>query len=224
MAASPLSQLQAKLGYHFTDLSLLEMALTHRSLRVDKTYERLEFLGDRVLGLVLADALYRAFPGEDQGGLSTRLHHLAQQNYLAAIAQQLQLASYIQAEKGNHLTDRASILSDVVEAVLAAVWLDGGWEAAEQLVLRFFDWQADPPLAALNNPKSALQEYADARALGPVKYEVTGRSGPEHALTFVISASLPDGQAASGSGGSKKAAESAAAQALLAILTGQENG
>lgn len=224
MAVGPLSQLETKLGYQFTDLSLLEMALTHRSLRVDKTYERLEFLGDRVLGLVLADALYKAFPAEDQGRLSTRFHHLAQQNYLALIAQQLQLASYIQAEKGNQLTDRASILSDVVEAVLAAVWLDGGWEAAEQMVMRFFDWQAEPPLAALTNPKSALQEYVDARSLGPVKYEVTGRSGPEHSLTFEVVVSLPNKQTASGSGGNKKAAESAAAQALLAILTGQENG
>lgn len=224
MDAALLSQLQSKLGYQFTDMALLELALTHRSLRTDESYERLEFLGDRVLGLVLANVLYRTFPAEDQGGLSTRLHHLAQQNYLAAIAQKLDLASYIQAEKGNQLTDRASILSDVVEAVLAAVWLDGGWDAAEQLVLRFFDWQAEPPVAAVTNPKSALQEYVDARALGPVKYEVTRRSGPEHALTFVISASLPNSQAACGSGGNKKAAESAAAQALLAILTGQENG
>lgn len=225
MDRDDLALLQDRLGYHFSDLRLLERALTHRS-RPDsgESYERLEFLGDRVLGLVLADALFAEFQGEDQGDLSSRLHHLAQQNYLAGLARQLDLPRYIRAEKGNQLTERDSILADVVEAILAAVWLEAGWPAAKELVLRLFDWQAEPPAAAEMSPKSALQEYADARALGPVAYRLLAKSGPEHAPFFEVQVQIKKSAPATGTGNSKKAAESAAATALLAQLTGQQDG
>jgi len=210
-------------GYRFASPGLLVQALTHsasgRALALD--YQRLEFLGDRVLGLVIADALYRRYPQHEEGRLARHLNYLVRKETCAQVAQELGLGELMQTgESTRRGQARASlkVLGDLAESVIAAIYLDRGLEAARKFIIShwepFFARYEDAP----RDPKSALQEWAAARGLEPPLYEELSRSGPDHAPRFVMRARIAGKGQAQGRGGSKRKAEQAAAQALLEQL------
>jgi len=216
------SKLLERIGYRFTDESLLDRALTHISALSNKSrsgnYQRLEFLGDRVLGLVISEMLFEAFPKADEGELSKRLADLVRKETCAQVARAMELGSAIklgasEAKAGGRR--RAAILADVCESVIGAVFLDGGYGAAAAVVRR--SWEslmlasAGPPRDA----KTALQEWAQARGLPTPTYREVERTGPHHDPEFRVQVELPDLAPAEGLGRSKRAAEQAAAAAML---------
>jgi ribonuclease III len=217
------SALEAKLGYQFRDVSILEQALTHISALSGSSadephFQRLEFLGDRVLGLIISDSLYRRFPTEDEGSLSKRLADLVRKETCASVAQVWEVGPYIRmghGEKQSGLRKKTALLGDVCEAVIAAVYLDGGIDAARALVERGFGDQLDRAPAKQRDAKSALQEWALGLGLPIPLYREVSRSGPDHAPQFIIAASVEGYAPAEGEGASKKAAEHAAAARFL---------
>ena len=215
--------LEERLGHRFADPGLLAQALTHVSAAggsegPTSTYQRLEFLGDRVLGLAAGEMLFRAFPDAGEGDLSRRLSELVRRETCAAVARDWDVGPHLKLGPGAQAAGRRnpSILGDVCEALVGAVFLDGGYGAALGVVERAFggrmEAQAEPP----HNPKQVLQEWALARALPIPTYTVVERSGPDHAPRFRVAASLPGTEPAHGLGRSKRAAEQDAAQNLLA--------
>ena len=163
MEVARIDKLQKLLGYKFQNISLLYQALSHRSIfSNDLSYERLEFLGDRVLGLILAKHLFVEFKSDDQGDLTKRFHAQAKQSNLSEIAIKIGLHNFIVAEKGIDLSSQPSILADVVESLIAGLYLDGGLETAENFILKHWDWHGRVPEDTLHNPKSALQEWSEA--------------------------------------------------------------
>jgi len=225
MIIPPLAELAARIGYAFRDEDLAREALTHPSVGGGapgtRHYERLEFLGDRVLGLVIAEALYRAHPDADQGALTRRLHELARQETLAAVARDIGLGPFLRlagAEQASRGRDKPSILGDACEALIGAIFLDGGLAAAAAFVTHH--WAAH--LAAVDdvpvNAKSALQEWAQGRGHPAPAYRETARHGPAHAPVFRVEVTLDGFAPADGEGPSKQAAEQAAAAALLARI------
>ena len=217
--------IQDKIGYHFRDLDLLREALTHKSaeISVKGHYERLEFLGDRVLGLVISDALFHHFNTEDQGELTKRFHALVQQNALAKIAVMLELSQLIITDATKQAAKQPSVLSDVIEALIAAIYLDGGYENAQRFILRYLDVTKTSSDDGEANPKSALQEWAMARKLPLPTYQLVAKSGPPHAPHFTVKAQIADGQEVTAQGASKKEAEQHAARALLRLLQKKES-
>ena len=219
--------LGAALGHDFIRPELLEQALTHPSATAKSTYERLEFLGDRVLGLVIADMVYRAFPGEPEGALARRYTALVRKEALARVAETIDLGTHLrvsrgEAEQGGRSSH--SLLADACEAVIAALFLDGGFEAARRFVERWWQpllaEQAEPPQDA----KTALQEWAQAQGLPLPVYRLIASEGPPHDPIFDIEVSLPGRPAAQGRGRSRRAAEAAAAGALYALLKDAPRG
>jgi ribonuclease-3 len=216
--------LEERIGYHFTDASQLENALTHISaLRGARnragSYQRLEFLGDHVLGLVISDMLYRAFPKADEGELSRRLADLVRKETCTDIARSIDLGTAIRvgsSEANAGARTRPAILADVCEAVVGAVYLDGGYKAAEQLVERLWEVRLRATAQPLRDPKTVLQEWAQARGLPTPAYREIARSGPDHNPEFRVAVQLPAFAPAEGLGRSKRAAEQAAAAAMLA--------
>ena len=213
------------LGHHFARPELLDQALTHPSAAGSAPYERLEFLGDRVLGLVVAHMLYRAFPKEPEGALARRYTALVRKEALARIAETIDLGACMRVGEAEQTgLGRRNLLADACEAVIAALFLDGGYEAAERFVERW--WQ--PLLAEQEEPpldvKTALQEWAQARALPLPSYRLIGREGPAHDPLFDVEVSLPNWPPAQGRGRSRRAAEAAAAEGLLARLKGEADG
>jgi ribonuclease III len=215
-----LSDLEARLGYRFRDLDLATLALTHLSAQAagGRSYQRLEFLGDRVLGVVVADHLYRSFPLATEGELSIRLAKLVRRETCAAIATEWDVGPHVvlglgEARGGGR--KKAAILSDVCESIIGAVFLDGGFEAARGLVLRSWAARLTADAEPARDAKTALQEWAQARALSAPRYEEAARSGPAHAPLFVMRVELPGYESATGEANSKRAAEQAAAQAFL---------
>jgi ribonuclease III len=216
--------LEQRIGYHFTDPSQLEIALTHISaLRGARnragSYQRLEFLGDHVLGLVISDMLYRAFPKADEGELSRRLADLVRKETCTDIALSIDLGAAIRvgsSEANAGARTRPAILADVCEAVVGAVYLDGGYKAAEQLVERLWEVRLRATAQPLRDPKTVLQEWAQARGLPTPAYREVARSGPDHDPEFRVAVQLPAFAPAEGLGRSKRAAEQAAAAAMLA--------
>ena len=217
-------KLQADIGHHFDDLSLLQMALTHKSAptAMGAHYERLEFLGDRILGQAVSHALYTHFKDEDQGKLTKRFHALVQQNALAKIAHTLGLDSLIITDGTKQAASQDSVLSDVIEAIIAALYLDGGQKAADQFITRFIDITKTSADDGHLNPKSALQEWVMARKWPLPKYQAIETSGPDHSPIFVIEVSTDTGHKARGEGTSKKEAEQKAARELLRELKQKE--
>ena len=214
-----LAELEARLGYSFGDRDLASLALTHLSAQAagGRSYQRLEFLGDRVLGVVVADQLCRAFPQATEGELSIRLARLVRRETCAGIAAEWDVGPHIvlglgEARGGGR--KKAAILGDVCESLIGAVYVDGGFEAARDLVIRAWGdrLSADAPV---RDAKTALQEWAQARALAAPHYEETARSGPAHAPTFVMRVDVPGYDPETGEASSKRAAEQAAAQAFL---------
>ena len=216
------AELEDILGYRFKDGGLLERALTHSSLKRtsnDPSYERLEFLGDRVLGLIIAELLIEEFPDSAEGKLAPRLAALVSGSTLADVARSFGLGEFIRMTDGEAAAgtnDRASVLADCCEAVIGSVYRDGGLEAAAKLVRRFWE-----PLIEAVEPKVAkteLQEWAQGRGLPLPKYTVVDRQGPAHAPEFTIELEVAAQDPVRATGSSKQAAEQAAAAAMLAIV------
>ena len=213
------NEFQTQLGYHFTDLVLLERALRHASLDVEQDNEQLEFLGDRVLGLVVADYLVKAYADEDEGNLARRHAQLVSRKTCASIAADMGLAEVLKTDEGIRQKGDVprNVLADGCEAVLGAVYLDGGLEAARQIIMTL--WQdvfAAQTEAPIDN-KSALQEWLMQRSKPLPQYEIIDRSGPDHAPEFTIAVTSDIGSAQA-TGPSRKLAEQRAAAALLQLL------
>jgi ribonuclease-3 len=221
------AQVEASLGHSFTDRSLLEMALTHASAAQSGGYgsnERLEFLGDRVLGLVTAERLYRDFSEESEGSLAPRLNALVDRSACAKAAEMAGLGAALLLDAGEDASGgrtKASVLSDAMEAVLGAVYLDAGLEAARGVIDRLWPSQSDRPTARQarpdppKDPKTALQEWAQGRGHSLPAYDIIDRSGPDHAPVFTVRCAVPGLGEALGQGGSRQNAEREAAAALL---------
>src|SRR5476649_1931425 len=214
---------EAVLGHGFKRPDLLKEALTHRSAaqgRGHASNERLEFIGDRVLGLIMAEWLAERFPREQEGDLGRRLAFLVSQPVLAGVAETAGVEASLSVSPGEAkagVAKRATVLADALEAALGALYLDGGLDAARNFVSRAWNdamtVQADPPKDA----KTTLQEWAQKRGLELPAYEITGRSGPPHAPEFTITVTVGANDAL-GIAGNRRAAEQAAAEALLLRL------
>ena len=215
--------LEDRIGYRFSEGAMLECALTHISALKGArnragSYQRLEFLGDHVLGLVISDMLYRAFPKADEGELSRRLADLVRKETCAEIARTIDLGDAIRvgsSEANAGARKRPAILADVCEAVIGAVYLDGGYKAAEELVDRLWQARMRATGQPLRDSKTVLQEWAQARGLPTPAYREVARSGPDHNPEFRVAVQLPTLAPAEGMGRSKRAAEQAAAAAML---------
>jgi ribonuclease-3 len=215
--------LEERIGYRFADPSLLDSALSHISAlkgarnRVG-SYQRLEFLGDHVLGLVISDMLFRAFPRADEGELSRRLADLVRKETCAEIARAIDLGAAIRlgaSEANAGARTRPAILADVCEALIGAVYLDGGFAAAEALIGRLWQVRMKTKAEPARDPKTVLQEWAQGRGLPTPAYREIARSGPDHDPQFRVAVQLPHLAPAEGSGRSKRAAEQAAAAAMM---------
>lgn len=208
------------LGYEFSSPQLLEVALTHKS-RARANNERLEFLGDAVLGMVMAEALFMADREADEGDLSRLRSALVRTSTLAEIALELDIASQLRlgaGEKRSGGHQRRSINADTVEAVIGAVYRDGGYTAARDVILRLYaERLADlPDPAQLKDAKTRLQELLQSRSLAVPEYEVVKQSGPDHARRFEVECSVLELKIkVSGRGGSRRAAEQDAASQVL---------
>ena len=220
-----LAGLEAIVGHSFADRDLLVEALTHSSAKVDgATYERLEFLGDRVLGLVLAAHFHAAHPEDDEGGLSLRFHAAARQSTLADVARKLGLAAHIRVQSGMDVASNESILSDVVESLAAAIYLDGGMAPVQAMVMAHWPIDADAPAKDEKDAKSRLQEFAMRRGAALPHYRLVTRSGPDHAPEMTYAVSIEGFAEIEASAGSRKQAEQRAAARLLAVIEGEGHG
>ena len=213
------------LGHRFVRPELLSEALAHASGGNERDYQRLEFLGDRVLGLVVAEALLERLPAASEGDLTPRLVALVRQETLAEIGVALDLGRHILTslgEAGAGVRASPAILADVVEAVVAALYLDGGLDVARAFILRHWDWSADTGLPP-RDAKTGLQEWAQARHLPLPAYRVAGRTGPDHAPEFTVEVTVRGQPSATASGPSKREAEQRAAAMLLAAVSEEAN-
>jgi ribonuclease III len=214
---------EASIGYRFKDPALLEQALTHISALTGVrnragSYQRLEFLGDHVLGLVISDMLFRAFAKADEGEMSRRLADLVRKEACADVARAIALGDAIRlgaSEANAGGRSRIAILADVCEALIGAVFVDGGYPAASALIERLWSERMRRPARPLRDSKTVLQEWAQARGLPTPAYREVERKGPDHDPEFRITVELPHLAPAEGLGRSKRAAEQAAAAAML---------
>ena len=228
----PVEELAQALGLSFQDRGLLLQALTHLSYVHEhsgdarESYERLEFLGDVVVRLVVSDELYHRLPDCDEGGLTRRWTTLLSQRALATVAERLNLADYVRLGRGSESTggrSSPSVLGDVMESVIAAVYLDGGYDEARRFVLQALaDEIADTcrPDWRPHNPKAELQELLQADGRSTPTYRVVETAGPAHQPVFTVEVVGDDGVLGVGVGGSKAVAETEAAEAALATLAG----
>jgi ribonuclease-3 len=229
-AVADLPKLQAAIGHAFRDRGLLELALTHvssvksGSIRL-QSYQRLEFLGDRVLGLAVAQMLFAAFPEAEEGELARRMAELVRKETCAEVAAGWEVGPNIRLGAGEAQSGgrkRITILADVCEAIIGAAFLDGGYAAAEAVVDRAWRGRLAEPEGGRRDPKTLLQELAQARRLGMPAYTEISRSGPAHRMRFVIAVEVEALGAAEGEGASKREAEQTAARALLDRIEAEE--
>jgi ribonuclease-3 len=214
---------EQRIGYRFKDRALLEQALTHISALSGArnraaSYQRLEFLGDHVLGLVVSDMLFRAFARADEGEMSRRLADLVRKEACADVGRAIDLGAAIRlgaSEANAGGRGRTAILADVCEALIGAVFVDGGYPAAAALIERLWSERMRTPARPLRDSKTVLQEWAQARGLPTPAYREVERKGPDHDPEFRVTVELPDLAPAEGLGRSKRAAEQAAAAAML---------
>ena len=208
------ADLSARLGVNVHASITLEEALTHpsasSSVRPDN--QRLEFLGDRVLGLVIAQAVFEAFPDAPEGRLAPRFNALVRKETCAEVAETLDLGGML----------RPAVLGDAMEALIAAIYLDNGMDDARTAILAAWGERIAKAERTRADAKTAVQEWAQARGLTPPAYVERGRSGPDHAPVFTIAARMADGAEAEGAASSKRAAQQEAAKALLALLESRE--
>lgn len=215
---------EEQIGHVFADQSLLTTALTHVSALKNpaersRSYQRLEFLGDHVLGLIVSDMLFRTYPHADEGELSKRLADLVRRETCAEVAKAMGLLDAIKlgAVGAGDASDRLrkTVLGDICEAVIGAVYLDGGYPAAQKMVEGAWRERLSKPMRALRDPKTVLQEWAQGKGLPTPTYREVERTGPHHDPQFRVAVELPGMAAAEGVGSSKRTAEKAAALALL---------
>ena len=225
MSERDLSDLYPLLGHQFAQPELLLEALSHPSLgrrrQGGRDYQRMEFLGDRVLGLVISTALYHDDPGADEGGLAVRFNTLVRRGTVADAARLIGLGPYIlmgksEARQGGR--DKPAILADVCEAVIGALYLDGGFAVAEAFVLRYWAGFMANSGAAGKDPKTELQELIQGRSGEPPGYKIVSQEGPDHEPSFTVEVRVDGLEAAQGQGGSRQEAEKAAARAMLKVL------
>jgi ribonuclease-3 len=215
--------IEHRIGYRFQDRRLLDQALSHISAFAGvrnraNSYQRLEFLGDHVLGLVISEMLFRTFPKADEGEMSRRLADLVRKEACADVARAIELGSAIRlgaSEVNAGGRNRTAILADVCEALIGAVFLDGGYPAASALIERLWSDRMHAPKRPLRDAKTQLQEWAQARGLPTPAYREVERKGPHHDPEFRVWVELPELAPAEGLGRSKRAAEQAAAAAML---------
>ncbi len=224
-----ISGLETLIEYKFSDFKLLEQALTHPSFHHEQAgggigdYQRLEFLGDAILGMVLAETLYLHYPGENEGTLSRLRSQMADQDTLASIARNLGVGPFIRLGRGEEQSsgsDKDSILADILESIIAAVYLDGGFEAARRFVVRLFSEIMAKPDAELKtgDAKSLLQEKLSSSKLPPPHYLLLEESGPPHDREFVFQVFVDEKLLGTGIGRSKKHAQQSAALKALQLL------
>lgn len=217
MEAATAEWLNRLIGQPPADPQLFELALTHSSAG-PQNYERLEFLGDRVLGLTMADWLFAYYPAEPEGKLSRRFNALVSGETCADIAREIDLPRHVilgKQAREDGAAESDNVLGDAVEALIGAVFLDAGMTQAQALVRRLWAERVDTQDSAPKHPKSALQEWAAANRRKPPEYVMTGKSGPHHHLRFSVTVSIKGVGEASAEGGSKQEAETAAAKAML---------
>jgi ribonuclease III len=222
VSSPELSDLYPLLGHTFAEPDLLVEALSHPSLdrrrQGGRDYQRLEFLGDRVLGLVMSTALYRDDPGADEGALAVRFNTLVRRETVAEAALLVGLGPYMRLGKSEDRQggrEKPAILADVCEAVIGALYLDGGLAVAEAFVLRYWaDFMASSN-EATKDPKTQLQELLQGKNGKPPRYKVAARAGPDHEPIFTVEVQADGIAAAEGQGGSRQEAEKAAAKAML---------
>ena len=207
-------------GHEFRDLERLERALTHSSAgRENATdYERLEFLGDRVLGLLIAEMLHEKFPDAAEGELSVRLNALVNADACADVADELRLHEMIATGADvKRLTGKRmqNVRADVVESLIAAIYLEGGLDDARAFVRRYWERRSEEANSGRRDGKTELQEWAHARGMAAPEYRVTDRRGPDHEPTFTVSVALDGEERAQGQGRSKRIAEQEAAERVL---------
>lgn len=221
-AQNDLERLQRDVGYCFRNPDLLGQALVHASYRGSSdSNERLEFLGDRVLGLAIAHLLHRRFPAEPVGSVARRHAALVRREALSEVARKIGLPKLLRMSRGEEETggrDNPGLLADACEALIAAIYLDGGLDAALAFVAPQWQPMIEGHLTAPKDAKTALQEWMQARGLAPPVYREVGRNGPAHGPTFVVEVVVPDAAPVRGSGASKRVAEQAAAESALSLL------
>ncbi|MFL6724943.1 MAG: ribonuclease III [Sphingomicrobium sp.] len=220
MTANVAAFVRDRLGHQPKDVGLFELALTHSSVGA-RSYERLEFLGDRVLGMVIAHELYERYPNEPEGNLSKRFNGLVDRETCAQNGREIGVPALVRLGKQAR-EDRASqsenVVGDVVEALIGALFLDAGFEAARRFILDLWGPDLAIQRRAPQHPKSALQELAASRELKAPVYEIVSRTGAHHAPKFTVRVSVPTLGEATAEGTSKQEAETAAAEALLSQL------
>jgi len=220
-----LSKLEQRLAYKFKDQSLFELALTHRSATSDsasthpnQTNERLEFLGDRVLGLAVAELLYGAYPSEPEGKLALRFAALVSRESLGTVAEKLSLQQYIEKDDHKSQPSSQSIAANACEALVGAIYLDGGFEQAVQVIETLWRPMMEADVTPPKDAKTALQEWAQANGLPLPHYEVSESTGPAHEPHFVMSVTVQGYLPVTGEGPSKRVAAQAAAKKMLDSL------
>jgi ribonuclease-3 len=217
------TDLEKRLGYRFKDRKLLARALTHASVRSRQAAapdnERLEFIGDRVLGLAVAEMLHESRPGAREGELARSYNRLVRGTACSVVARQLGLGAHLilsdsEAESGGR--EKSTILADAIEALLGAVFVEAGFDRARAVVRALWSGQFDELPGTAADPKSALQEWAQGQGLALPEYSEIARSGPDHAPRFIAEVQIAGRHPARGEGATKRQAEQAAARALLA--------
>jgi len=226
LSGEELAELEAALGHRFACPEHLALAVTHPSIAgMERTagrgYERLEFLGDRVLGLAVAEWLLERFPEEPEGALARRHTALVRAEALVRVAEEIGLGRFLRLAPGEQETGgrtKPAILADACEAVIAALYLDGGLEAARAFIRRHWTDQLSAAGKPPQDPKTALQEWTLGRGLGLPVYETVSQSGPDHAPIFEVRVRIEGGEAVTATGPSKRAAEKIAAELLLSRI------
>ena len=220
--SAELRAFQDRLGHDFANPDLLRTALTHSSVDGRTSNERLEFLGDRVLGLAVAEALLSEDRQAEEGKIAPRFNALVRKEACADVARGIGLGEVLRLGRSEQRTGgrrKEALLGDAMEAVIAAVHRDAGFEAARALVLRLWADRIDRVEEDARDPKTTLQEWAQARGWPPPVYREVARSGPDHAPVFTVEAELKDGRTARAEARAKRDAEQEAAKALLGEVT-----
>lgn len=215
------TELEQKIGHVFGNQTLLKTALTHSSTGALANYERLEFLGDRVLGLVVAQVLYEKFPAEPEGHLAKRLAALVQGSFLAQIAREMHLGDYIDfsgAEAAAGGAENENILADVFESLIGALYLDSGFKTCHALIIKLWGDRFDSMKTPPQHPKTTLQEWTQSKNLPLPSYKIIDQSGPDHAPVFDVKLSVQGYEPVHAKAASRQEAEKLAAAAFLEKL------
>ena len=214
----PVSELQDIIGYTFKDFALLDEALTHSSTKKKENYERLEFLGDRVLGLVIAELLYKRFPDETEGDLARRQASLVQGATVAGLSARIALADFIvlsESERESGGAKKENILADAYESLIGAIYLDGGLEPCRKLISSQWHEVLDKMIRPPQHPKTQVQEWVQGRGLPLPVYEIKEQTGPDHAPVFKVRIQVEGFEPLSAQGRSRQEAEKEAARKFI---------